>query len=64
MKKLIFTALSTLALMNAFAQVITNDRLVDKTYPNEKHLKALPSYKMLNNSAVFSKSGPALGQWF
>ncbi len=64
MKKLIFTALSTLALMNAFAQVITNDRLVDKTYPNEKLLKASPSYKMLNNSAVFSKSGPALGQWF
>ena len=62
MKKLIFTALTSLAFVSAFAQ-LSNAPLVDRTNPIETQLKAIPSQKMLNNTNIFNKTG-GLGQWF
>jgi len=65
MKKLIFTALTSLAVLSSFAQEVSNARL---TYTNSviNNIKAIPSKTVLNNSnsKVFGKGGAALSQWF
>jgi len=65
MKKLIFTTLTSFAIMSAFAQEAPSTRLIHNPNPATTTVKAIPSTKTLNNfnSGVFGKSGP-LSQWF